>query len=184
MGKKHTTRRGMLGTLLGLGTATVLNGALDSSAWRAYESIEESWIRGRHGLLLRQFPSISGAAQLDLELKLAELHRRAMRFQYLVKRQPQLLRGGIWQLSSLPWDEKNSTTLSVGDAGYRRHEHYMRSLNQALKQHPDYQLYRQAQMRLWKTPEYRDGHRQYSDRMQDLQNLYGGTGGVITAAGN
>lgn len=173
----------MLGTLLGLGTATVLNGALDVSAWGAYESIEESWIRERHALLVRQCLSISGAAQLDLELRLAELQRRAMQFRFLVKRRPQLLRGGVWQLSSLPWDERDSTTLSGGNVEYRRQERYIHGLNDALRQHPDYHLFRQAQMHLWKTPEYRNGHRHYSDRMQNLQNLYGGAGGV-TAVGN
>ena len=32
-------------------------------------------------------------------MKLAELQRRAMQFQYLAKNNPHALRGGMWQLS-------------------------------------------------------------------------------------
>jgi hypothetical protein len=168
-----TTRRGMIETLLGLGVASVAYAALDSTAWRAYESVEEAWIRDRHDLLVKHSPAAIDAAEIDLNLKLAELQRRAMQFRYLLKRNPQQLRGGVWQLSWLPLSEREKAELESSDAAYRRQERKIRQLSHALREHGDYNAFRQAQTRLWKTPEYKEIHRRYSGRMQDLQKMYG-----------
>jgi hypothetical protein len=168
-----TTRRGMIETLLCLGAANVAYAALDSNAWRAYESVEEAWIRDRHSLLIKYSPVAAEAAEIDLELKLAELQRRAIQFQYLLKRNPQQLRGGVWQLSWLPLSEQEKAGLEVSNAAYRRQERKIRQLSHALREHGDYNLFRQAQTRLWKTPDYKEIHRKYSGRMHDLQKLYG-----------
>jgi hypothetical protein len=164
----------MIEALLGLGAAEVLYAALDSTAWRAYESVEESWIRGRHELLVRQSPAAAAAAQIDLELKLAELQRRALQFKHLLKSNPKQLRGGVWQLSWLPFTNREKTQLESSDAAYRRQERKIRQLSKTLREHGDYQAFRHAQTRLWKTPEYKEIHRKYSGRMQDLQRMYGG----------
>jgi hypothetical protein len=163
----------MIESLLGLGAAGILHAALDSTAWRAYESVEEAWIRDRHELLVKYSPAAAGAAEIDLDLKLAELHRRSMEFMYLLKRNPKQLRGGVWQLSWLPMTETEKSNLENADQAYRRHERKIRRLSQALRDHADYDAFRQAQTRLWKTPEYREIHRKYSGRMQELQKTYG-----------
>jgi hypothetical protein len=169
-----TTRRGMIETLIGLGAAGALHAALDSNAWRAYESVEEAWIRDRHALLIKQSPQIEAAAQIDLDLKLAELQRRAIQFRHLVKRNPRQLRGGVWQLSWLPFTEKEKTELESADPAYKRQERKIRGLADSLREHPDYDAFRNAQTRLWKTPEYKEIHRKYSGRMQELHKTYGG----------
>jgi hypothetical protein len=93
-----TTRRTVMGLLLALGGGPALYGsALDQVAWRAYEAVEESWIRDRHALLVEQCPECAEAADIDLELKLAELQRRALQFQYVSKHNPRLLQGGMWR---------------------------------------------------------------------------------------
>jgi hypothetical protein len=163
----------MIESLLGLGAAGILHAALDSTAWRAYESVEEAWIRDRHELLVKYTPAAAGAAEIDLDLKLAELYRRSMQFKYLLKRNPRQLRGGVWQLSWLPITESQKAELEAADAAYRRHERKIRQLSQALREHPDYDVFRQAQTRLWKTPDYKEIHRRYSGRMQELQKMYG-----------
>jgi hypothetical protein len=38
----------MIEALLAAGTASALYGELDPAAWRAYERLEEDWIRERH----------------------------------------------------------------------------------------------------------------------------------------
>ena len=85
-----TTRRTAITTLLGLGSGTAVYGSatLNRDAWRAYEAVEEAWIRDRHALLIEQCPRCSAAARIDLDLKLAELRRRAMQFQYLEQHHP------------------------------------------------------------------------------------------------
>ena len=35
----------MIESLLGLGAAGILHAALDSTAWRAYDSVEQAWIQ-------------------------------------------------------------------------------------------------------------------------------------------
>ena len=169
----RTTRRGVIETLLAASTGSALYGSLDSEAWKEYESVEKDWIRDRFNLLIHRFPSVSGAAQLDMELRLAELQRRAMHFQHLLNTHPRSLRGGIWQLSWLPLSGKDAAAIAARDAGYLRHDRYLRGLTEALRQHPDYEALKQAQTRLWKTPEYKEIHRRYADLMQDLQDLYG-----------
>jgi hypothetical protein len=166
----------MIESLLGLGAAGILHGALDSTAWRAYESVEEAWIRDRYELLVKYTPAAAGAAEIDLDLKLAELHRRSMQFKYMLKHNPKQLRGGVWQLSWLPITEAEKTDLEMADATYRRHERRIRELSKALREHADYGTFRQAQTRLWKTPDYREIHRKYSGRMHELQKLYARTG--------
>ena len=166
----------MIETLLGLGAAGVLHAALDSSAWRAYESVEDAWIRDRHALLVKHSPNAQMAAEIDLNLKLAELQRRAMQFKHLLRRNPRQLRGGVWQLSWLPLTDREKSELESADSAYRRHEKKIRQLAEDLRQHADYDAFRHAQTRLWKTPEYKELHRQYSGRMQELQKIYGGSG--------
>jgi hypothetical protein len=166
----------MIESLLGLGAASVVHAALDSNAWRAYESVEDAWIRDRHALLIKQSPQVETAAQIDLDLKLAELQRRAIQFRHLMKRNPRQLRGGVWQLSWLPFTEQQKSNLESADPAYKRQEMKIRELSQSLREHPDYDAFRNAQMHLWKTPEYKEIHRRYSGRMQDLHKLYGGAG--------
>lgn len=173
MTTSHTTRRGMLESLFGLGAGTVLCHSLDFSGWRAYEAVESAWIQDRHNLLVDQFPAFGGAASLDLELKLAELQRRGMQFRYLSQVHPRALRGGVWQLAWLPWNEKDSAALAAQDVTYRRQDEHIRVLTGELRHHPEYNQLRLAQTRLWKTPEYKDLHRRYTSQIQNLQNLYG-----------
>jgi hypothetical protein len=104
-----TTRRTAITTLLGLGSGTSVYGSsLNRNAWRAYEAVEEAWIRERHALLI--------------ELKLAELHRRAMQFRYLGKHHPDQLRGGMWQLSWLPMTGADLRNLLETSPAYRHNE--------------------------------------------------------------
>jgi hypothetical protein len=163
----------MIVALLTAGAASALYGEIDLGAWRAYERLEEDWIRERHSLLIAQSPEAAGAAALDLDLKLAELQRRSREFRYLKRRNPQELRGGIWQLSWLPLTGKHRSSLLARDADYRRHEQRIRELNDTLHAHPEYESFRQAQTRLWKTPEYKRIHRRYTGRLQELQRVYG-----------
>ena len=165
----------MLQTVLGLGAAGVLHAALDTSAWRAYESLEETWIRERSQLLAKQSPNAAGAARIDEELKMAELHRRALQFKHLTKHKPGQLRGGVLQLSWLPFSDEEKAELESSDADYRRQEKKIRELAESLRKHPEHEAFRHAQTRLWKTPEYRIIHRKYSGRLQELQKAYGET---------
>jgi hypothetical protein len=160
----------MLETLLGLGAAGMLHAALDASAWYEYESVEEAWIRDRYALLVKQSPNAEAAAQIDLELKLAELERRAMQFRHLMKRDPRQLRGGVWQLSWLPFTDRERADLESADPAYKRQERKIRELSRRLREHPDYDAFRTAQTHLWKTLEYKEIHRRYSGRIQELQN--------------
>ena len=59
-----TTRRTAITTLLGLGSGTAVYGSsLNRNAWRAYEAVEEAWIRERHALLIEQCPECAEAAR-------------------------------------------------------------------------------------------------------------------------
>lgn len=169
-----STRRTLIETLIGLGAAGALYGAVDSTAWRAYEAVEEQWIRDRHALIVAQAPGAAGAARVDLELKLAELQRRALEFKHLLRSNPRQLRGGVWQLSWLPLSDQERESLQSNDAAYRRQDDQIRRLVASLRRHAEYERLRQAQMRLWKTPEYKEIHRKYSGRVQELHRHYGG----------
>ena len=175
-----STRRTAISTLLGLGAGTTLcSSALDHGAWRAYEAVEEAWIRDRHALLLDLCPDCAEAAAIDLELKLAELHRREMQFQYLARNNPQQLRGGVWQLSWLPLSDLDIANIVASNPAYRRHEEKIRQLAQALRKAVQYNEFQRAQMHLWKTPEYRSVHRRYTGRLQELNGIYGGIGAGV-----
>jgi hypothetical protein len=177
-----TSRRVLLETILGLGaTAVVLYGSLDATAWTAYEAVEEAWIRDRHELLVEQAPGCVQAARLDLEMKLADLQRRGLQFRQLLSRDPGVLRGGIWQFTSLPVSDEQNEQMRGSSQEYRKQCDRVKQLGEALRQHPDYDELRRAQVRLWKTPQYRDAHRRYTGRMQELQQHYG-SGAVPEAA--
>jgi hypothetical protein len=164
----------LLEALLGFGaTAAVLYGSLDTAAWTAYEAVEEAWIRDRHELLLEQAPACVQAARIDLEFKLADLQRRGMQFRHIQSRDPNLLRGGIWQLTALPVSEEDDREILSSSPDYRKQYDRVRQLGEALRRHPQYEILRRAQVRLWKTPQYRDAHRRYTGRMQELQQNYG-----------
>jgi hypothetical protein len=181
------SRRVLLEALLGIGaTAAVLYGSMDTTAWTAYEAVEEAWIRDRHELLVEQAPACVQAARIDLELKLADLQRRGMQFRHILSHDPNLLRGGIWQFTALPLSEDDSLGLMGSSPEYRKVSDRVRQLGEALRRHPHYDVLRRAQIRLWKTPQYRDAHRRYTGRMQELQQNYGsGTAGesAITGGG-
>ena len=166
------TRRGVFEALLGLGATRMLAASLDVSAWRTYASVEEQWIRERHELMLRHWPHCLNAAELDLELKLAELRRRAYVFQHLVARDPTRLRGGIWQLAWIPFTAQESIALGATNSEFRRNEEIIRRLSQKLKQHPEYEEFRKAQAHVWRSPDYKEIHRRYTGRMQELQQTY------------
>ena len=170
-----TTRRTAMRALLsGLGSGTLVSAnPLQQDAWRAYQAVEEEWIRERHALLVDQCPECPDAAAIDLELKIAELHRRELEFQYLSKNNPQQLRGTMWQLSWLPLSDVELAKMMSANPAYRRQEERVRRLSQDLKGHAEYDDFRRAQTRLWKTPEYRSVHRRYSGRLQELNRVYG-----------
>jgi hypothetical protein len=169
-----TSRRVLLEVFLGFGaTAAVLYASLDGTAWTAYEAVEEAWIRDRHELLLEQAPACVQAARIDLELRLADLQRRGMQFRQMLNRDPTLLRGGIWQLTALPVSDDDNLEMMGASQDYRRQCDRVRQLGEALRRHPQYDVLRRAQVRLWKTPQYREAHRRYTGRMQELQQNYG-----------
>lgn len=148
---------------------------LDISAWRAYEAVEEAWIRDRHALVLEQCPECAAPAAIDLELKLVELQRRAFQFLYVSKNSPRQLRGGMWQLSWIPLSGRDTGRMVTESPQYRECEEKIRRLAAALRSEARYELFRSAQTRLWKTPEYRAIHRRYSGRLYELNRIYGGT---------
>lgn len=168
-----TTRRKAVGALLCLGSGTsLLCSGLDESAWRAFEVVEETWIRERHALLSQQCPTCPEAAEVDLALKLAELRRRALQFEYVLKHKPRLLRSGIAQLASFALEDAELTRIAAGNSEYRRLDERVRRLAQDLRGCPQYDEFRKAQMRLWKTPEYHSLHRRYSARLKELNRVY------------
>jgi hypothetical protein len=180
----RTSRRVLFEALLGLSATAALYGSLDATAWTAYEAVEDAWIRDRYDLLLQQAPMAAQAARLDLDLKLADLQRRAMQFRQILGRDQHLLRGGIWQLTSLPVTEEDNAGLMSANPEYRRHCERVRQLSETLRKHPQYEMLHRAQVRLWKTPQYRDAHRRYMGRMQELQMQYGaGAAGDAAFAG-
>ena len=183
MGAATTSRRVVLEAILGLGAAGSLYGSLDGTAWRAYEAVEEAWIRDRFELLIQHAPAALNAARVDLELKLADLQRRGTQFRHLLANSPALLRGGVWQLTALPISETENAALNRVPE-YRKQTDRIRQMTDALRSHPQYEMLRRAQIRLWKTPQYREIHRKYMGRMQDLQRMYGGTDVPPVAVGN
>jgi hypothetical protein len=164
-----------MGVLLGLGGGPALVcSALDQSAWRAYQAVEEAWIRDRHALLVEQCPECSDAAEIDLELKLAELQRRALQFQYLSKNNPRLLQGGMWQLTWIPLTDAELGRMAATEPAYRKQDDKIKRLNDLLRSHGEYAAFHRAQTRLWKTPAYHSVHRRYSGRLQELNRIYSG----------
>jgi hypothetical protein len=168
-----TSRRVLLEAILGLGAGVALYGSMDASAWTAYEAVEEAWIRDRYELLVEQAPAAAEAARIDLELKLADLRRRGIQFRVLLGRDPGILRGGVWQMTSLPVSDRENAEMMGTNPEYRASCERMRRMSAALRSHRDYDSLRRAQIRLWKTPQYRDVHRRYTGRMQELQLQYG-----------
>ena len=79
----------------------------------------------------------------------------------------------MWQLTSLPVSDEENAGMMNTNAEYRASSERIRRLGQALRGHRDYELLRRAQIRLWKTPQYREVHRRYTGRMQELQLQYG-----------
>lgn len=170
-----TIRRSAVTVLLGIGSGTTVRSSeLDPSAWRAYEAVEETWIRDRHTLLLHQSEVCSETAAIDLELKLAELRRRGLQFLYLSKHHPQELRGGVWQLSWIPLTTIDIAKITAISPEYRRQEQKIRRLAEELRKSPNYESFLKAQTRLWKTPEYHALHRRYSTRLKELNEVCGG----------
>ena len=164
-----------MSALLGLGAGSTLSGIeLDSGAWRAFEAVEEAWIRDRHALILEQCPECAGPAAIDLELKLTELQRRGIQFHYLNKCNPQQLRGGMWQLSWIPLSARDRVNMLAANPQYAEHEEKIRHLSAALRNDPHYTHFHSSQIRLWKTPEYRSVHRRYSGRLYELNRIYSG----------
>ncbi|HYO80081.1 MAG TPA: hypothetical protein VES20_01665 [Bryobacteraceae bacterium] len=155
-----------------LGTASAAYGSPDGDAWRAYEAVEEAWIRDRYELLISHAPAVLSAARLDLEIRLIDLQRRALQFRHVVVCEPALLRGGIWQLAALPLPEAENAELMRSTPEYRKVTERIRNLSDALRLNSQFDRFRREQVRLWKTPQYREIHRRYMGRMQELQRVY------------
>ena len=169
------SRRSLIeAAILLFGAAGAAYGAPDGDAWRAYEAVEEAWIRDRYELLISHAPAVVSAARLDLEIRLSDLQRRSMQFRHLSGCQPALLRGGIWQFVSLPVSDFENEEMMRGSTEYRKVTERIRSLNDALRVHGQFDMFRREQVRLWKTPQYREIHRRYMGKMQDLQRVYSG----------
>jgi hypothetical protein len=74
--------------------------------------------------------------------------------------------------------------MAGANAEYRRQCERVRQLSEQLRRHPQYEALRRGQVRLWKTPQYRDAHRRYTGRMQELQLQYGsGSAAEASVAG-
>jgi hypothetical protein len=173
---KFNVVQGIAGKLLFCIGASALAAyaSFDLSAWKAYEAIEEAWIRECHSFVIQQAPAGLGAAQIDLEIQLAELRHRGMAVQHMSKCTPRSLSGGVWQLTALTVPGEEHDHLEAM-AEYRKLGDRIAQLKATLKAHPQYNLLRRAQTRLWKTPQYRNAHRRYTGRLQELQTLYGDT---------
>lgn len=168
-GQGRRTRRILLmQAVVALGSGRVLHAAVDASTWRAYQAVEESWIRDRHELLIQEAPTVILAAQIDLEVRLADLRKRAMEFEHIASRDASLLSGGIWQMVSLPLTPQCRKELGRAPQ-YRQILAEITQLADSLRRHPQYPYLQHAQMRLWKTPQYVEAHRRYTGRMQELQ---------------
>ena len=170
--------------MLGLISGCNLFASMDLDAWRAYEGVEEGWIRDRYELVVQHAPAAVNAAKADLELKLADLSRRGMQFRHLLACSPAVLRGGVWQLTSLPVSESENAEMLSKLPEYRRQSEQLKQMTDALRSHPQYGILRKAQLRLWKTPHYREIHRKYMGRMQELQQVYGTAEPQIVPASN
>lgn len=157
--------------------ACSLASGLDLSGWKAYEDVEAQWLRDKRDLLTEQFPGTCEAAELDLELKLAELRRRGHHFAYLLQRDPGRLRGGIWQLQWIQFSLEEGFALTAKSPAYRRNNELIRRLTKRLREHPEHAEFRRAQSHLFRTPEYKEIHRKYMGRMQDLHQVYGSSRG-------
>jgi hypothetical protein len=157
---------------MSLSAAGVAIAGLDATAWKAYEAVEEAWIHERHGMLVQQAPAALNAARLDLEVRLLELQRKALQFRHIQKCDPGLVGGAIWRLTSMSVPHAEQSHLETS-AEYRRLDERIRQLDTALTGHLQYSILKRAQARLWKTPQYRDAHRRYTGRLQELQAQYG-----------
>ena len=168
-GQGRRTRRNLLmQAVVALGSGRVLHAAVDASTWRAYQAVEESWIRDRHELLIQEAPTVILAAEIDLEVRLADLRKRAIEFEHVASRDSSLLNGGVWQMTSLPLSAQCRKELNRLPQ-YRRIIAQLTQLTDSLRRHPQYPYLQHAQMRLWKTPQYVEAHRRYTGRMQELQ---------------
>lgn len=169
--KGQTRRKLLFQAVLGLGAGSILYASVDVTAWKAYETVEESWIRERHELLVQEAPTALNVAALDLEVRLTDLRKRALEFRYIIGHDANLLQGGVWQMASLPISPQTQKELQA-ITDYRRITDKLKRLTETLRHHPQYEILQRAQMRLWKTPQYRDVHRRYTGRMQELQRVY------------
>ena len=96
-----------------------------------------------------------------------------MQFRFLLNRDSALLRGGVWELTSLSVSPEEQAEMLATIPEYRRQEEQVHQLAETLRRNPQYAILQRAQIRLWKTPQYRDMHRRYMGRMQDLQKSFG-----------
>jgi hypothetical protein len=158
--------------LLGAGALNSAYGSPDSTAWQSFEAVEEGWIRDRYELLTRNAPGAIDAARIDLQLHLAELNRRAIQFRHLLSCNPAAVRGSVWQLAELSVSDSENAEMLSKLPEYRKELDRIKQLSEALRAHPQYDDLRRAQVRLWKTPQYREIHRKYMGKMQELQQLY------------
>jgi hypothetical protein len=165
-------RRWILPALTSLTATGVAVAGLDSTAWKAYEAVEEAWLHERHGMLVQQAPAALNAARLDLEIRLAELHRKALQFRHIQKCDPTLVGGAVWRLITLSLSSDESSHLEITPE-YKKLEEKIQRLDASLTRHAQYSILKRAQSRLWKTPQYRNAHRRYTGRLQDLQAQYG-----------
>ena len=78
-------------------------------------------------------------------------------------------------MTALPVSEAENSEMMSKVPDYRKQSDRIREMTDALRTHPQYEMLRRAQIRLWKTPQYREIHRKYMGRMQELQRMYGGT---------
>ena len=162
-------RRLILETLIALGAGSTVHAFSDQAAWQAYEAVEEAWLRNRHELLMQQAPAAMSAAAIDLEIRLTYLKKRAMEFQYLQKAEPPTQRIPVWQFGATQLSSARVADLQRSSLPYRKCEERIRQLTDMLRHHPEYEILRRAQIRLWKTPDYREAHRRYMGRLQELQ---------------
>ncbi|MBC8166271.1 MAG: hypothetical protein H7Y20_10405 [Bryobacteraceae bacterium] len=171
----------VLEAMIGLSSTAALHASTDLNAWNAYEAVEEGWIRDRHELMLIHAPQSADVALLDLEVKLADLKQRGIQFRHLLSHDPRVLRGGVWQLTSLPISQSEAALMIATNTEYRKQRDRVRHLTEGLRRHPGYAVLQKEQVRLWKTPQYQEIHRRYMGKMQELQRMSGSATSVIAA---
>ena len=140
--------------------------------WKDYVVAEKRFQFDLARLLGQQWPELQGVAGLQRDQQFAVIEMRNMKFEYLLKFDPERIEygEGLSRFANFEWTEADSEALRASNPYFAKMEQWEETTSKRLSEHPDVAVAGEKLTALQTDERYRSMVERYQARMDDLES--------------